>query len=1212
MGVVYKARQLGLNRLVAIKMILAADHADEADFLRFRSEAEAVARLHHPNIVQIHEIGETGGIPYFSLEFVDGGSLDRVLQGKPQPQRDAALLVQALAATMHYAHQHRVLHRDLKPANILLSRVDGAAGAHSTVMSATGKSTSVGLVAAPSELYGVPKIADFGLAKQEDDHSGKTRSGTVLGTASYMAPEQALGQIHTLGPPADVYSLGAILYEMLTGRPPFRGASILETLDQVRHREPVPPSQLQPKIPRDLETICLKALEKSTARRYASAAELADDLDRYLSDKPILARPVSRSEHFWRWCRRNPVVAVLAITCALVFAIGFAGVTWQWREAANNLEAANAAEIRATTNAKEATRERNAAVDARLTLQRQSSRLLFRRGWELCAGGKEDEGVHWFTESLRLAPNEEQDQVWHSVVRSNLSGWGRRIHALQHQIEMPQNVMDVAFSPDGKMLVTGSMEGLIHRFDVQSGEPIGEPIAFDITRTGWSGVWTLAFHPSGEWLLAGVNVDAAAGNPGFVQRINAHSGKPIGERVYYSQPIVDVAISPDGKTYAVGCSDNSEKGRVVLQSTDNTPRGEGVPFAERYVRLTFSRDGLYLMISASHGEGDPITEVSVVEVATEKAIVDSVKPADSRFFSHALEDTVVMVEGLKSPIHFQRSDLAGSEGYLVERRGENYGRLLPVRMRSRPEMPGQRPATTLLRPLYTWRHTVAISRQLDTVIAHNWGINVAQVIDVGSRTLRCPPIHFPSKLLSVAMSPHGDLCATGTTAVSIWEVATGKPRLPPLPHPHEIGVMAFSPDGKVLAAGDYAKRVILWDVETGRLIEPVLEQRDIVISLAFSPDGKKLAVGTASDWNHDPQAVLWDLTTGQPIGEPMRHKDYVHHVEFSVDGRRLLTTSSDATIRVWDTDTAQPVGNPIPYTREVSAARFSPNGKMILAGSETGDVRGWDAVTGKPVPGAVAEGPSLVTALAFCRDGSRFAVGYSNGTSQLFDAREFQPLGPPAYQGSSIRAIALTDNGDSWTTVLSDGTPRTWHAPEVLQGPVDEIAEVFRFRTGLAIDENQMGTKLSLPEWRELRDKLIKSNVQLNGLRRLTDSQWHDARARDAEDNGEWPAAQRHLDRLIASAPDEWLPYARRAHTYSRRGEFKAAASDYARVKELLDATGDDQPLDSWYRQKALACLNQQSWPVAAWYLDRSIEKAPNDRQLRADRALVQERLDLR
>lgn len=708
-----------------------------------------------------------------------------------------------------------------------------------------------------------------------------------------------------------------------------------------------------------------------------------------------------------------------------------------------------------------------------------------------------------------------------------------------------------------------------------------------------------------------MNVDAAAGNPGFVQRINPHSGKPIGKRVYYSRPVVDVAISPDGSTHAVGCSDKSGKGLVVLQSKDNTPLGEEVPFAGRYVRLTFSREGLYLMISASPDADEPISKVSVVEVATGKVVVESVNPADSRFFSHALEDTVVMVEGLKSPIHFQRSDVVGSEGYLAERRGENFGRLLPVRMRSRPELPGQRPAATLPRPKHIWHHNVEISRQLDTVIAHNPESNVVQVIDVGSRTLRCPPIHHPHKLMSVAMSPHGNLCATGsTTAVRILEAATGKPRFPPLPHPNQIGVMAFSPDGRILAAGDYATLVKLWDVETGRLIEPVLQQRNIVISLAFSPDGKKLAVGTASDWNHDPQAVLWDLTTGNPIGEPMRHKDYVRQVEFTADGRRLLTASSDATIRVWDADTAQPVGNPIPYTREVSAARFSPSGTMILAGSHTGDVRGWDVVTGKPVPGAVASGPSLVTALAFCRDGSRFAVGYSNGTSQLFDAREFQPLGPPAYQGSSIRAIALTDNGDSWTTVLTDGTPRKWHAPEVLQGPVDEIVEVFRVRTGLALDENQMSTKLSLPEWRELRDKLTKSEMQLNGLRRLTSSQWHDARAKDGEDNGEWPAALRHLDRLIASAPDEWLPYARRAHIYSRRGEFIAAASDYARVKKLLEATGGDQPLDSWYRQKALACRNQQSWPVAAWYLDRLIEKAPNDRQLRADRALVQERLE--
>ena len=287
MGVVYRARQKSLNRIVALKMILAGGHAGEELLARFRAEAEAVGRLQHPNIVQIHEVGEYDGRPCFALEFVDGGSLAQKLAGTPQPAQGTAALVAVLATAMHVAHQRGIVHRDLKPANVLLT---------------------------PD---GTPKIADFGLAKQLDDDGGQTQSGAIMGTPNYMAPEQAAGRNREIGPPADVYALGAILYEMLTGRPPFKGGTVWDTLEQVRYQEPVPPSRLQLKIPRDLETICLKCLQKEPARRYASALDLADDLRRFLDRQPIRARPVGRWERAAKWARRSPAAAALLAVSAL-------------------------------------------------------------------------------------------------------------------------------------------------------------------------------------------------------------------------------------------------------------------------------------------------------------------------------------------------------------------------------------------------------------------------------------------------------------------------------------------------------------------------------------------------------------------------------------------------------------------------------------------------------------------------------------------------------------------------------------------------------------------------------------------------------------------------------------------------------------------------------------------------------------------------------
>lgn len=322
MGVVYKAQQTGLNRVVALKMVLAGAHASKLQLARFDLEARAVARLQHPNIVQIHEIGEQDGLPYFSLEFVDGGTLAKLIDHQPQSPRTAAEMAETLARAMQFAHEQNIIHRDLKPENILLTRsaprgsgsvsMDPSARTHSSMSSKTAETGAVAPVI-------TPKISDFGLAKAiEDEGSSNTASGTIMGTPSYMAPEQARGDKSAHGPLCDLYSLGAILYELLTGRPPFQGASILDTLDQVRNREPVPVRQLQPKVPIDLETICLKCLQKDANKRYTTCAELADDLARFLAGHPIQARPVSGVERFWRWCRRNPKVAGLTAAAVLM------------------------------------------------------------------------------------------------------------------------------------------------------------------------------------------------------------------------------------------------------------------------------------------------------------------------------------------------------------------------------------------------------------------------------------------------------------------------------------------------------------------------------------------------------------------------------------------------------------------------------------------------------------------------------------------------------------------------------------------------------------------------------------------------------------------------------------------------------------------------------------------------------------------------------
>ncbi len=407
MGVVYKARQVSLNRLVALKMILAGQLASVQEVLRFRSEAEAAANLDHPHIVPIYEIGEHEGQQYFSMKLIEGGSLSgKVAELVNEPRVAVGLLAQ-VARAVHHAHQRGILHRDLKPGNILLD--------HKPEAPAPGQAGPGAGASGLCPPLGQPHITDFGLARRLTTESNLTQSGSIVGTPSYMAPEQAQGKTLTVA--ADVYALGAILYECLTGRPPFRAETALDTLLQVLEKEPVRPSSLKPDLDRDLETICLKCLDKEPARRYSSAEALAEELERWRRGEPISARPAGAAERTWRWCRRHPGVASLTAGVAVLLLLTVAGVTAALLQRAANVEIAGEKD-RVEAQRKIAEEERSRADGARGEAdQLRQDAVLSKaqadavKGMQLADAGDALGALPWLVEALRKAEGQPEREA---------------------------------------------------------------------------------------------------------------------------------------------------------------------------------------------------------------------------------------------------------------------------------------------------------------------------------------------------------------------------------------------------------------------------------------------------------------------------------------------------------------------------------------------------------------------------------------------------------------------------------------------------------------------------------------------------------------------------------------------------------------------------------------------------------------------------------
>jgi serine/threonine protein kinase/WD40 repeat protein len=934
MGIVYRARHLKLGRVVALKMLLLGPQASPESVKRFQVEVVAAASLQHPNIVAIHEVGFREGQHFFTMDFVNGPTLAALAQGKPLAAQRAARYVQAIAEAIHYAHGRGILHRDLKPSNVLIDEVDQ------------------------------PRVTDFGLAKRfvvppsgglgsEPAEAGTTNdltlTGQVLGTPNYLPPEQAGGRRQRVSRASDVYALGAMLYFLLTGRPPFVGETLETTLAQVLHQEPVSLRLLNGSVPRDLETICLKCLEKEPSGRYATAQLLADDLGRFLRCEPIVARPVGPVGKLWRWCRRKPVVAGLSVGVVAALIMGFLGVAWQWRQ----------------------TEQRRRQAERQRQLQRRFAYVANMRAADLALLQNDRGLVASFLKVQRPMPGELDDlrgiewrYLWQQIRTDEARSFPH-----------PKSVKDALMSPAGEYLVTACNDDKVRVWDLVSGRAIREFESLHFL----SDRKCFAFAPDGEWVVLP--------GPRAAIEIRETSGWSVRNRLVSSQP--PLCLSGDGQLVVADGGDLGGEGQTLVawdvrEGSEKRLTTAGV----RYGNLAIALDGARIACSTANPFWDVAGDIlcwdlhsgRIETIATnEQTLCLAISP----------DGTCLASAHISGEICFWNM----TNGQPIRRFAAHLGPVYACTFS---------PGGTLLanggtdQLIHIWE--TGTSNRVGTFQGHRGGIHscafssdgqwlISAAGDATAKLWRVQPPRaksqtfvLPTNTLPVGPLPDGSaLVAVDESAKTthLWSLSDGHLiSSNGWRHAEDRGcrqVRFFAASRSAVGVSSDGT-VHLWDLTTGAHVRSVALGGTNFWPIGLSPDRRWLLGGTIADLisSAGQHNTVWDLETARPVLRLHFPELSVFCFGFSPDSRWFAYTDRNNVVRIRDLAANREKASLTVKGQAdmLLALRFSPDGRLLAIGGVE-EVSLWSLDTGEALPGPVMKRAAI--RLSFSADGKTLA-----------------------------------------------------------------------------------------------------------------------------------------------------------------------------------------------------------------------------------------------